>query len=182
MRKLAIAAALALASTAVSAQEVKTDYDHAANFAAIKTFQAKIATSWNNEISEKRVLDEISKTLTEKGWKLVDANPDALVLLHGATEKQKSLNTFYSGMGGYGGYGYRGWGGMGGMGTATTTTSEYLVGTLVVDIFDAKTKALMFRSSATDELSDKADKNAKKLQKASDKMFKDFPPGSKEKK
>jgi hypothetical protein len=182
MRKLAIAAALALASTAVSAQEVKTDYDHAANFAAIKTFQAKIATSWNNEISEKRVLDEISKTLTEKGWKSVDANPDALVLLHGATEKQKSLNTFYSGMGGYGGYGYRGWGGMGGMGTATTTTSEYLVGTLVVDIFDSKTKALMFRSSATDELSDKADKNAKKLQKASDKMFKDFPPGSKEKK
>ncbi len=127
------------------------------------------------------MLDEITSALTEKGWKSVDANPDALVLLHGATEKQKSLNTFYSG-GGYGGYGYRGWGGMGGMGTATTTTSEYIVGTLVVDIFDAKTKGLMFRGSATDELSDKPEKNAKKLQKASDKMFKDFPPGSKEKK
>jgi Domain of unknown function (DUF4136) len=160
---------------------VKTDYDKAANFAAIKTFQAKIATSWNNEISEKRVLDEITQALTEKGWKSVDANPDALVLLHGATEKQKSLNTFYSG-GGYGGYGYRGWGGMGGMGTATTTTSEYIVGTLVVDIFDAKTKGLMFRGTATDELSDKPEKNAKKLQKASDKLFKDFPPGSKDKK
>ena len=182
MRKLAIAAALALASTAVFAQDVKTDFDKAANFAAIKTFQAKIATSWNNEISEKRVLDEITQALTEKGWKSVDANPDALVLLHGATEKQKSLNTFYSGTGGYGGYGYRGWGGMGGMGTATTTTSEYIVGTLVVDIFDAKTKGLMFRGTATDELSDKPEKNAKKLQKASDKMFKDFPPGSKDKK
>lgn len=182
MRKLAIAAALALASTAVFAQDVKTDYDKAANFAAIKTFQAKIATSWNNEISEKRVLDEFTQALTEKGWKSVDANPDALVLLHGATEKQKSLNTFYSGTGGYGGYGYRGWGGMGGMGTATTTTSEYIVGTLVIDIFDAKTKALMFRGTATDELSDKPEKNAKKLQKASDKIFKDFPPGSKEKK
>ena len=181
MRKLAIAAALALASTAAFAQDVKTDYDHAANFAAIKTFQAKIATSWNNQISEKRVLDEITQALTEKGWKSVDANPDALVLLHGATEKQKSLNTFYSG-GGYGGYGYRGWGGMGGMGTATTTTSEYIVGTLVVDIFDAKSKGLMYRGTATDELSDKPEKNAKKLQKASDKMFKDFPPGSKDKK
>ena len=181
MRKLAIAAALALASTAAFAQDVKTDYDKAANFAAIKTFSAKIATSWNNQISEKRVLDEITQALTEKGWKSVDANPDALVLLHGATEKQKSLNTFYSG-GGYGGYGYRGWGGMGGMGTATTTTSEYLVGTLVVDIYDAKTKALMYRGTATDELSDKPEKNAKKLQKASDKLFKDFPPGSKDKK
>jgi uncharacterized protein DUF4136 len=180
MRKLSLVAALALASTAAVAQDVKTDYDHAASFAAIKTFQAKIATGWNNQISEKRVLDEFTQALTEKGWKAVDANPDALVLLHGATEKQKSLNTFYSG--GYGGYGYRGWGGMGGMGTATTTTSEFLVGTLVVDIYDAKTKALMFRGTATDELSDKPEKNQKKLQKASDKMFKDFPPGSKDKK
>lgn len=180
MRKLSLVAALALASTAAFAQDVKTDYDHAANFAAIKTFQAKIATGWGNQISEKRVLDEFTQALTEKGWKSVDANPDAVVLLHGATEKQKSLNTFYSG--GYGGYGYRGWGGMGGMGTATTTTSEFLVGTLVVDIYDAKTKSLMFRGTATDELSDKPEKNQKKLQKASDKMFKDFPPGSKDKK
>jgi hypothetical protein len=181
MSKLVIAATLGLLGTAAFAQDVKTDYDHGANFAAIKTFQAKIGTSWNNPISEKRVLDEITQSLVEKGWKSVDANPDALVLLHGATEKQKTLNTFYSGMGGYGGYGYRGWGGMG-MGTATTTTSEYLVGTLVVDIFDAKTKALMFRGTATDELSDKPEKNQKKLQKASDKLFKDFPPGSKDKK
>jgi uncharacterized protein DUF4136 len=180
MRKLSLVAALALASTAAVAQDVKTDYDKAANFAAIKTFQAKIATGWGNQISEKRVLDEFTQALTEKGWKSVDANPDAVVLLHGATEKQKSLNTFYSG--GYGGYGYRGWGGMGGMGTATTTTSEYLVGTLVVDIYEAKTKSLMFRGTATDELSDKPEKNQKKLQKASDKMFKDFPPGSKDKK
>ena len=68
------------------------------------------------------------------------------------------------------------------MGTATTTVSEYMVGTLVVDIFDAKTKALMFRGTASDEISDKPEKNVKKVQKAADKMFKDFPPGSKEKK
>jgi hypothetical protein len=67
------------------------------------------------------------------------------------------------------------------MGTATTTTSEYLVGTLVTDIFDAKSKQLVFRGIAQDELSDKPEKNVKKLQKASDKMFKDFPPGSKDK-
>ena len=178
MRKIAIAAAFSLLGTAALAQDVKVDFDKDANFAAVKTFDIKIGTSWNNQISEKRVLDEITQSLVEKGWKKVDANPDALVLLHGATEKQKSLNTFYSGMGGYGGYGYRGWGGGMGMGTATTTTSEYLVGTLVVDIFDAKTKALMYRGTATDELSDKPEKNQKKLAKASDKLFKNFPPGS----
>ena len=181
MRRFALAAALALACAPAFAQDVKTDYDKSANFAVIKTFDVKLGTSWNNEISEKRVLEEFVEALSAKGWTKVDANPDALVVLHGATEKQKSLNTFYSGGGMYGGYGYRGWGGMG-MGTATTTTSEYLVGTLVVDIFDAKSKALMFRGTASDELSDKPDKNKKKLDKAADKMFKDFPPGSKDKK
>jgi hypothetical protein len=181
MRRVAIAAALVFAGAAAFAQDVKTDWDKSANFGAIKTFAVKIGTSWNNQISEKRISDEITETLVEKGWQKVDANPDALVLLHGATEKQKNLNTFYSGMGGYGGYGYRGWGGMG-MGTATTTVSEYLVGTLVVDIFDAKSKALLFRGTASDEISDKPEKNIKKIDKASNKMFKNFPPGSKEKK
>jgi hypothetical protein len=182
MRRVAIAAALSFLGAAASAQDVNTDFDKDANFAAIKTFQVKVGTSWNNPISENRITGQVEQALTEKGWTKVDANPDALVLLHGATEKQKNLNTFYSGMGGYGGYGYRGWGGMGGMGTATTTVSEYMVGTLVVDIFDAKTKALLFRGTASDELSDKTDKNIKKVDKAMDKMFKDFPPGSKQKK
>jgi hypothetical protein len=180
MRRFAMAAALSFLGVAAFAQDVKTDYDKSADFGAIKTFSVKIGTSWNNQISEKRVTEEIEQTLTEKGWTKNDANPDALVLLHGATEKQKSLNTFYSG--GYGGYRYRGWGGMGRMGTATTTTSEYTVATLVVDIFDAKSKALLFRGTAADEISDKAEKNIKKVEKASSKMFKDFPPGSKDKK
>ena len=118
------------------AQDVKVDYDKAANFGAIKTFSLKLGTSWGNQISEKRVTDEITQALTEKGWTVApEGKADAQVVLHGATETKRSLNTFYSGMG-MGGYGYRGWGGMGGMGTATTTESEYTVGTLVVDIFD----------------------------------------------
>ena len=161
------------------AQDVKVDFDKAADFSAIKTFAVKIGTSWGNQISEKRVVDEFTETLTQKGWKVAeDAKADAIVVLHGATEKKRSLNTFYSG-GGYAGYGYRGWGGAGmGMGTATTTETEYAVATLVVDIFNAKTKQLMFRGTASDEISDKVEKNVKKLDKASNKMFKEFPPGS----
>jgi hypothetical protein len=176
---LVIAAGLALFAGAASAQDVKTDFDKDANFGAIKTFAVQIGTAWGNPLSEKRVVSEFEEALTAKGWtKTEAAKADAVVVLHGATDKEKTLNTFYSG--GYGGYGWRGWGG-GGMGTATTTTSEYLVGTLVADIFDARTKALIFRGTATDELSDKPEKNQKKLAKATDKMFKDFPPGSKKK-
>jgi hypothetical protein len=178
-RTFVAAAAFALVGATAFAQDVKTDYDKAADFSAIKTFAVKVGTSWGNQISEKRVVDEFTETLTQKGWKVAeDAKADAIVVLHGATEKKRSLNTFYSG-GGYGGYGYRGWGGAGmGMGTATTTETEYAVATLVVDIFNAKTKALLFRGTASDEISDKVEKNVKKLDKASNKMFKDFPPGS----
>ena len=159
------------------AQDVKVDYDKSANFGAIKTFSVKLGTSWGNQIGEKRVMDEFTQALTEKGWKVApEGQADAQVVLHGATQTKRSLNTFYSG--GMGGYGYRGWGGMGGTGTATTTESEYTVGTLVVDIFDKTGKSLLWRGAAQDELSDKTDKNIKKLGKASDKMFKDFPPGS----
>jgi hypothetical protein len=155
------------------AQDVKVDYDKAASFGAIKTFSIKLGTSWGNEISEKRVVDEFTQALTGKGWTLApEGQADAQVVLHGATQVKRDLNTFYSGMGGYR---YRGFGGTG---TATTTVNEYTVGTLVVDIFGAKDKNLLWRGTAQDELSDKPDKNAKKLGKASEKMFKDFPPGS----
>jgi hypothetical protein len=183
MRKMKLLKTMVLAGLALAvaggawAQDVKVDYDKAANFGAIKTFSLKIGTSWGNQISEKRVTDEITEALTAKGWTLApEGQADAQVVLHGATETKRSLNTFYSGMGGYG---YRGWGGMGGMGTATTTESQYTVGTLVVDIFDKTGESLLWRGIAQDELSDKPEKNVKKLGKASDKLFKDFPPGSK---
>jgi len=177
IRTLAVAAALSFVGAGAFAQDVKVDYDKAADFTKYKTFAIKLGTSWNNPLSEKRVLAEIQQGLTEKGWTATtdDAKADAVVVLHGATEKQKSLNTFYSG--GYGGYGWRGgWGG--GMSSSTTTVDEYTVGTLVVDIFDAKSKQLVYRGTASDEISNKPEKNAKKLAKASDKLFKDFPPGS----
>jgi hypothetical protein len=161
------------------AQDVKIDYDKAANFGTIKTFAIKLGTSWGNQLGEKRVMDEFTEALTAKGWKPApEGQADAQVVVHGASQTKRSLNTFYSG--GMGGYGYRGWGGMG-MGTATTTETEYTVGTLVVDIFDKTGKNLMWRGIAQDELSDKTEKNVKKLAKASDKMFKDFPPGSEKK-
>ena len=160
------------------AQDVKIDYDKAYNFAPVKTYSMRIGTAWGNDLSQRRVLEEFDQAIAAKGWKKAnEATADIHVVLHGATDTKRNVNTFYSG--GMGGYGYR-YGGMGGMGTASTTVSEYTVGTLVVDMFDAKTKNLVFRGIAQDEISDKPEKNAKKLEKASQKMFKDFPPAAKE--
>jgi hypothetical protein len=169
-----------MAPAMAAAQDTKIDFDKSFNFAAVKTYSIVIGTKWGNDLSERRVLTEIDQAITGKGWKKVDSGADVQVVLHGATDTKHNVNTFYSGMGGYGGYGYRGFAG-GGMGSASTTVTEYRVGTLVVDIFDPKTKTLVYRGTAEDELSDKADKNAKKLEKASAKLFKNFPPGSEKK-
>jgi hypothetical protein len=157
------------------AQDVKIDYDKAFNFSPVKTYSIKVGTTWGNDLSQRRVLTEFDEAIAAEGWKKVaDGQEDIQVILHGASQTKQSASTFYSGMGGYG---YRGFGG--GTGTASTVVSEYRVGTLVVDMFDAKSKNLVFRGTAEDEISDNPEKNAKKLDKASTKMFKDFPPSAK---
>jgi hypothetical protein len=166
---------LALPALAI-AQDVKIDYDKAFNFAPVKTYAMRIGTPWGNDLSQRRVVDEMDQAISAKGWtKVPEGQADIHVVLHGATQTKRNVNTFYSGMGGYG---YR-YGGMGGMATASTTVSEYSVGSLVVDMFDAKTKNLVFRGTAEDEISDNPEKNAKRLEKAADKLFKDFPPAPK---
>ena len=166
---------LALPALAI-AQDVKIDYDKAYNFAPVKTYSIRIGTAWGNDLSQRRVLEEFDQAIAAKGWtKTNEGQADIHVVLHGATSTKHNVNTFYSG--GMGGYGYR-YGGMGGMGTASTTVSEYTVGTLVVDMFDGKTKNLVFRGTAEDEISDKPENNAKKLDKASEKLFKNFPPAA----
>ena len=176
LRTLITASALMLPALA-SAQDVKIDFDKAYDFSTVKTYAISIGTKWGNDLSERRVLTEIDEAIAGKGWKKVDAaQANAIVVLHGATQTKRSANTFYSG--GYGGYGYRGFGGMG---TSQTVVSEYAVGTLVVDMFDAKNKQLIFRGTAEDEISDNPEKNAKRLEKASTKLFKNFPPAAKTK-
>jgi hypothetical protein len=49
---------------------------------------------------------------------------------------------------------------------------------LVVDLYDAKTKQLLWRGSSSDTLSNNSNKNIKNLDKGVQKMFKKFPPGS----
>ena len=176
--RIAITAAILMFPALAAAQDVKIDYDKAYNFAPVRTYSIALGTKWGNDLSERRVLTEVDEAIAAKGWTKVDSNPDVQVVLHGATQTKRNASTFYSGMGGYGGYGY---GGFGGMGTASTVVNEYKVGMLVVDIFDSKSKGLIFRGTAEDEISDNAERNQKRIEKASTKMFKDFPPAPKTK-
>jgi hypothetical protein len=154
------------------AQHIKTDFDHQANFSQYKTY------SWQeikpaNSLWDARIKNAVDAQLAAKGWTQVDNGGDVAIVAIKTTQTQRTLQTFYDGMGG----GWR-WRGMGGFGQSTTTEQDYKEGTLVVDLYDAKTKQLIWRGSAQDTLSDKATKNEKNLDKGVAKMFKAFPPGS----
>lgn len=154
-----------------SAQQVKTDYDHNTNFGQYKTFSwEKVQTK--DPLLVERIENAVNTDLTAKAWTLVPSGGDVEVFAVETTQDQQTLDTFYDGFGG--GRRWRGFGG--GFDDATTTVETYQVGTLVIDLFDAKTKQLIWRSSSSDTLSNDANKNTKNLDKGVSKMFKHFPP------
>src|SRR3984957_17416534 len=168
---LASVGSVLLFASSSFAQQVKTDYDRSANFNQYKTYSwEKVQTQ--DPLWVGRIKEAVNAALAAKGLTPVESGGDVSVVAIEMTKNQQSLNTFYDGFGG----GWR-WGG--GFGDATTTVHNYKVGTLVVDLFDSKSKAIVWRGSASDTLSDKSDKNIKNLNKAVEKMFDHFPPESK---
>src|SRR6202158_3026096 len=171
LSKIAASIGLSLVlAGALLAQSVKTDYDHNANFGQYKSYSwEKVQTK--DPLQVDRIKSAVDSALSAKGWTLVPSGGDVEVFAIETTQNQQTLDTFYNGFGGG-----RRWGGFGGFGDATTTVETYKVGTLVVDLFDAKTEKLVWRSSSSDTLSNNADKNTKNLDKGVNKMFQHFPP------
>jgi len=175
--------AFAAASTSAFAGNVRTDYDHTANFSQYKTYTwANVQTS--NPFFVTRIKQAVDQQLQAKGWTLVQSGASATIFATDNIHDQKQVQTLYDGMGagwgggwGWGGWGWRGgWGPGFGTGIATTTTTDQNVGNLVIDVFDGSSKQLLWRGLATENLSSNDDKNTKQLDGDIAKMFKGFPP------
>jgi hypothetical protein len=152
--------------------KIYTDYDPSVNFSQYRTFMWIKPPHMRDPLMNDRIVNAINAALTAKGWRLVDEGADVGVAAHVATREQHTLETFYSGFGG--GWFWHRWGI--GTGMATTTEETYTVGTLVVDLFDSRTRKLIWRGKATDILPEDPKKTAKKLNKDIEKLFKKFPP------
>ena len=91
----------------------------------------------------------------------MDSGGDVSIMAMEITHNQQTLNTFYDG---FGSWGWRRFG-AGGFGEATTTTETYKVGTVVVDLFDTKTKQLILARLLERHALSNSDKNIKNLDK-----------------
>ena len=171
--------AMALSPALLLAQKVSYDFAKTANFAAFKTYAHQDGTKVGQPLIDDRIVAAIDTELAAKGLTKTEANPDLNVVYHVAFDQEKDISSYSSGYaGGYGRYGY-GWGG--GMSTTNTQVRNILIGTLVIDMADAKAKQVVWRGMATKELDPQAkpDKRDKNISNAMKKIFKNYPPKQK---
>lgn len=162
-KALYVAVAVLIGAGVAWAQHVTTESDPSANFAAFHTYYwEKTDPMPGNAIASERIMAEVDAAMARRGWtKAPQGQADLAVVANVATQASQRVDSFYTGFGAWG------WGGWG----PVTTVQTYLKGTLVVDLFDAKTKKLVWRGTAADTVSDDPRHNAEKISKAIQKMF-----------
>ena len=181
LKRLVIALAVVLTPAMLFAQKVSYDYEKSANFAGFKTYAHKDGTKVGQPLIDDRIVAAIDAELATKGFTKAEANPDVFVVYHTSFKEQKDISTFSSGYGGgYGPYGW-GWGGGWAGGTTTTQVRDILMGTLVIDVADAKKSQLVWRGIGVKEvdMQNKPEKRDKSITKAVQKIFKNYPPKQK---
>lgn len=178
MKTIFFSLTIVLLLTACSGVKVVTDYDKSIDFSQYKTFEyygwAEESDKILNRFDKERIESSFGEEFKKRGLEYVEENGDMVVVLFIVVEKktQKTANTTsmggaYGGGGYYGGYygygpGY-GWG----TGYSTTTISEYdyNVGTLVVDVFDAKEQKLIWEGIGTKTVDENPQTREKKIPK-----------------
>jgi hypothetical protein len=173
-RVFSVALLSLLLSTLALAQKINTDWDRSANFSTYHTYMWETSPRPAHGLWHQRIIDAVDQQLQAKGFTKVDSNPDVWVVYSNSIHDQKEVVGNNYGFGPGWGWGY--WGA-----PTQTTYNTYVtkIGTLVVELADAKDKQILWRGSATDTISDNSNKNISNLDKAVTKLFKNYPPKQK---
>jgi Domain of unknown function (DUF4136) len=133
---LATSVWLTLLGTTALAQSVTYDYDRTANFSNHRTYAWTRGTDLTDELNHARVVRAVDSALVAKGLARVEpgANPDVLVAYHASFDRNLEITGSAHGLGPFG-LGADRWG--------SARVQPVLVGPLVVDISDARTKAIV---------------------------------------
>jgi len=165
-------AALALISVA-TAQDVRYNFDQAADFTKYKSYKwIEIPGGVKlDDLTARQLVSALDAELAKKGLTKTESdNADLFVGYQVALSQETQVTSYDSGWG----YGPR-WGGTG---ISTATTSTLTVGSVDFDMYDPMQKQLVWRGVATKTLDPKAkpDKRLKNIQKGVEKLLKNYPP------
>jgi len=189
MKKLSLmfVALLVVGVGSALAQDVRFNFAKDAKFSDFRTYKWVDVVKGSdqvNQIVDKQIKDALEAELATKGLTVTDSDDaDLYVGYQTAISTEKQYNSYSTGWGtgpGWGG----GWYGYGGGMTSTTTsgsTSTIYVGQLALDMYDVKSKDLVWRGVASKTINPKAkpDKQEKNIKKAVAKLLKNYPPKQK---
>ena len=177
-----------LACSATRAQDVKYNYRQGTDFSKYHTYKwvdavdgAPAIGGHLDQILDSEIKQSIDSQLAAKGLTKIDSGKaDLLVGYQIALTQEKQWNA--SGWGSGGGPGWGGWGpwSMESLwGTATSSTIN--IGTLVLGVYDAAARQLVWMGAASKTVNPgkNQEKNRENLDKATQKLLKDFPPNGK---
>jgi hypothetical protein len=162
-------------------------FDKRIDFGKYKTYIWSTGTPAPNPLTDQRIIAGVDARLAAIGWQKVASDADVMVIYHVSLDPQTKI-TSYSVGGPYNGYQWGMYdyygdflaGGTVGAGAPTDKIQTLLVGELLIDMAEVKTKNFMWRGAAKDTIKDRdPNKIKKKVEKAIKALFKDFPPGSK---
>jgi len=164
--KFALFAMILCSAVAVAiGQTVSVNYNQSQSFSQFHTYAwgSDNANKVQNSILAQVAIQDIDAALQSKGLQKVEESqkPDLLVTANGGMKEQTS----YTAMG------MRGFGG----GMGSITPQQNVIGTLIVDLYDAKGQSLVWRGIAQNTLDNNGNKNQQLVQKAVTKMFKQWP-------
>ncbi len=177
--------------TACSGISINNDWDPGADFSQFQTFVLLDNMGQPiNGFNEQRIIAAIVADLTSKGLQQVDDadKADLAIGYQVTTEDRTSFQTVHSS---WSVHGYRypsHWGGSTrhssmhwgttNMGTSTTTQFNYTVGTLIVAMFEADNKELVWEGSASGTVtqSSRPEVNEQRINDAIQRILRSFPP------
>jgi hypothetical protein len=181
MRNIILTAVLGLLAACVTGPKVRTDYDHAANFASYRTynFAAELGTDRGgySTLVTGHFKRAVSREMEARGYTLAADHPDLLVNFYTSVRERTEVNSTPRITFGAGYYGYRY-----GLYTAwplydrDVTTTQQQVGTANVDVVDAARKQLIWEGAIEGRLTQRMlDEPGPSIDKAVADVFTRYP-------
>jgi len=171
---------LTLLSTSCSSVKIVTDVDKTVDFTKFKTYSflgwEKNSDKTLSEFDKKRIKDSFRTELKARGLNHVEENGDMEISLFIVVD-QKTSTTAYTDYYSTGYRGYRRYRGGWGYGYAETTYSEtdYLEGTLVMDVYDGESKEQIWQGVAKSTVTENPEKRQKTIPKNIGALMHKFP-------
>ena len=161
---------LALASAGCSSLQLTTDYNPRTDFSKYRTFTIREGAKSKNPVARRSAEYAVQTALEKQGLKMVDDGADLLIYGHFVLSQDVQFDSF--------GYGMAGWYGPVYGGPVVTTATVIPVGTLVIDLVDARSKDLVWRGVVKDEISTSLypEEREKKAIRIAEELFRNFPP------